>query len=181
MRAITPTVLADLSLQAAATRGQVWRWMATTTGTAMASLGIDASLLQIHSENKAGTSPNYKGVRVLSMLCCAYATGEALAGMLRPGNAGANCVVDHFTVPDQAFDQLTAEIAVDQHTGYDLWLVRRAVQVRTDWALCSTCIAAGSRSRNIGFAVVPSRTPAPRYRALRAINSRLFLPRLPRR
>ena len=47
---------------------------------------IDASLVQIHSVNKAGTGPNYKGGFGYSpMLCFADATGEALAGMLRPG------------------------------------------------------------------------------------------------
>ena len=31
-------------------------------------------------------------VRLPSMLCFADATGEALSGLLRPGNAGANTV-----------------------------------------------------------------------------------------
>ena len=33
-------------------------------------------------------------------------TGEALAGMLRPGNAGANTAVDHIDVFETAIDQL---------------------------------------------------------------------------
>lgn len=61
IRAITPTVLADLTAQAAVTRAQMWRRMAATTGTATVVLDIDTSLVQIHSENKAGTGPNYKG------------------------------------------------------------------------------------------------------------------------
>jgi len=35
--------------------------MAATVGTAKVVLDIDASLVQIHSENKAGTGPTYKG------------------------------------------------------------------------------------------------------------------------
>jgi len=155
IRAITPTVLAALIAQAAVTRGQMWRRMSATTGTAMVVLDIDASLVQIHSENKAGTGPNYKGGFGFSpMFCFADATGEALAGMLRPGNAGANSVADHFTVLDAAIAQLPAEIATGHHAGDDRSTVRRAVQVRTDSAGCSTRFAAGCRSRNIGFAVV---------------------------
>ncbi|HEX2782242.1 MAG TPA: IS1380 family transposase [Ilumatobacteraceae bacterium] len=155
MRAITPSVLADLSAQAAVTRAQMWRRMSATTGTAMVVLDIDASLVQIHSENKAGTGPNYKGgFGFHPLLCFADTTGEALAGLLRPGNAGANSVADHFTVLDQAVAQLPAEIAVGHHAGDDVTAVRRAVQVRTDSAGCSTRFAAGCRARNIGFAVV---------------------------
>ncbi len=155
MRAITPTVLADLTEQAAVTRAQMWRRMSATTGTGTVVLDIDASLVQIHSENKAGTGPNYKGGFGFSpMLCFADATGEALAGLLRPGNAGANSVADHFIVLDQAVAQLPAEIAVGHCDGDDVSMVRRAVQVRTDSAGCSTRFAAGCRARNIGFAVV---------------------------
>lgn len=129
--------------------------MAATTGTAMVVLDIDASLVQIHSQNKAGTGPNYKGgFGFHPLLCFADATGEALAAMLRPGNAGANSVADHFTVLDQAVAQLPAEIAVGHHDGDDPSTVRRAVQVRADSAGCSTRFATGCRARNIGFAVV---------------------------
>ena len=155
MRAITPTVLADLTAQAAITRAGVWRRMAATTGAGMVVLDIDASLVQIHSENKAGTGPNYKGGFGFSpMLCFADATGEALGGLLRAGNAGANNLTDHFTVLDQAIDQLPTEIAAGHCDGDDAAMVRRSVQVRTDSAGCSTRFAAGCRARNIGFAVV---------------------------
>ena len=155
MRAITPCVLADLTTQAAVTRAQVWRRMSATTGTGMVVLDIDASLVQIHSENKAGTGPNYKGgFGFHPMLCFADATGEALAGLLRPGNAGVNSVDDHFTVLDQAVAQLPVEIAVGHRDGDDVSTVRRAVQVRADSAGCSTRFVAGCRARNIGFAVV---------------------------
>ena len=105
---------------------------------------------KIHSENEAGTGPNFKdGFGFSSMLCLADATGEALAGIQRPVNAGANCVADHFTVLD-AVSQLRPEIAVDHHAGDDASTVRRREQVRTDSAACSTRFATGCRSRNIG-------------------------------
>ncbi len=155
MRAITPSVLADLTTQAAVTRAQVWRRMAATTGSAMVVLDIDASLIQIHSENKTGTGPNYKGgFGFHPLFCFADATGEALAAVLRPGSAGANTLADHFTVLDAAVAQLPVEIAAGHHAGDDATTVRRRVQVRTDSAGCSTRFATGCRSRNIGFAVV---------------------------
>ena len=61
VRSITPAVLDDLIVQAAVTRAAMWRRMSATTGTAMVVLDIDASLVQIHSENKEATGPNYKG------------------------------------------------------------------------------------------------------------------------
>ena len=155
MRAITPSVLADLTTQTAVTRSTMWRRMAATTGTSMVVLDIDASLVQVHSENKAGTGPNYKGgFGFHPMFCFADATGEALAGILRPGDAGANTIADHFTVLDQAVAQLPVEIADGHHPGDDAATVRRTLQVRTDSAGCSTRFTAGCRSRNIGFAVV---------------------------
>jgi Transposase DDE domain group 1 len=155
MRAITASVLADLTTQTAVTRASMWRRMAATTGTAMVVLDIDASLVQVHSQNKAGTGPNYKGgFGFHPMFCFADATGEALAGILRPGDAGANTIADHFTVLDNAVAQLPVEIADGHHPGDDPATVRRTLQVRTDSAGCSTRFTAGCRSRNIGFAVV---------------------------
>ena len=155
IRGIGPNVLGDLVAAAAVTRGEMWRRMAATTGTATVLLDIDATLIEIHSENKDGTAPHFKGgFGFQPMLCFADATGEALAGLLRPGNAGANNLTDHFTVLDAAVAQLPGEIAAGHHDGDDPTLVRRAVQVRTDSAGCSSKFALGCRSRNIGFAVV---------------------------
>jgi hypothetical protein len=96
IRAITPSMLTDLRTAAAMVRRQMWSRMAATTGTAMVVFDIDASLVEIHSENKAGTGPNYKGGFGFGpMFCFADRTGEALAAVLRPGNAGANAVIDH--------------------------------------------------------------------------------------
>jgi hypothetical protein len=62
-------------------------------------LDIDASLVQVHSENKAGTAASYKGgFGFHPMFCFADATGEALASVLRPSNAAANSVVDVLSV-----------------------------------------------------------------------------------
>ena len=42
-------------------RAQVWARSAATTGADPVVLDVDASLVEIHSENKEGTGPTYKG------------------------------------------------------------------------------------------------------------------------
>jgi hypothetical protein len=135
--------------------------MAATSGKATVVLDIDASLIQIHSENKQGTGPTYKGgFGFHPLLCFPDATGEALAAMLRPGNAGANTVTDHLDVLDAAVAQLPCEIAIGHHAGDDPALVERAVQIRADSAGCTHGFVHGCRTRNIGFAVVARTNPS---------------------
>src|SRR4030066_320714 len=40
------------------------------------------------------------------LLCYLDGTGEALAGILRPGNAGSNTAADHIVILDEALFQL---------------------------------------------------------------------------
>lgn len=153
-RQIDPSTLDGLWEAMAEVRAQVWRRAAVTTGTDTVVLDIDASLHQIHSENKEDAAPNYKGgYGFHPMYCFADATGETLGVLLRPGNAGANNIADHVTVLDQAIGQLPDEIAVGHRAGDDPALVRRAVQVRTDSAGCTSFVW-HCRARNVGFAVV---------------------------
>lgn len=155
VRSIDEATLARLGPAVAGVRAKVWRRTSATTGTAPVILDIDASLVDIHSDNKEGTAPNYKaGFGFHPMFCFADATGEALAATLRPGNAAANSIADQLAVTDAAIDQLPAEIAAGHHQGDDPGLVGRAVQVRADSAACSARLAGAWRARNIGFAVV---------------------------
>jgi hypothetical protein len=67
-------------------------------------LDIDSTLVTAHSD-KEGAAPTYKrGFGHHPMLC--YLGGEPLAGILRPGNAGANTAADHIDVLVDALDQL---------------------------------------------------------------------------
>jgi hypothetical protein len=69
-------------------------------------LDIDATLITAHSE-KEQAAGNYKhGFGFHPLLCYEAETEEALAGMLRPGNAGANTAADHIEVFEQALAQL---------------------------------------------------------------------------
>jgi Transposase DDE domain group 1 len=73
------------------------------------TIDVDATLITAHSE-KEQAAGNYKGGYGFHPLH-AYAdeTREALGGLLRPGNAGANTAVDHMTVLDRALEQVPAE------------------------------------------------------------------------
>jgi hypothetical protein len=69
-------------------------------------LDLDASIVLCHSD-KQGASPTWKKSFGLHPLFCFLdATGEALSGLLRPGNAGSNTTADHITVLDMALAQI---------------------------------------------------------------------------
>lgn len=158
-RKITPAVLADLGAAFSTVRGEVWARSSVTNRADPVVLDIDASLVQIHSENKAGTGPTYKGgFGFHPMFCFADATGETLASLLRPGNAGANSVADHLAVLDTAIGQLPKTVATGHRFGDDAELVQRPVVVRTDSAGCTNGFVHGCRDRNIGFMVVARRS-----------------------
>src|SRR4051794_24885144 len=73
------------------------------------TIDVDATLIAVHSE-KQQAAGNYKGGYGFHPLQ-AYAdeTREALGGLLRPGNAGANTAADHVAVLDLALEQIPAE------------------------------------------------------------------------
>jgi hypothetical protein len=142
-------------------RSQVWARSAATTGTAAVVLDLDASLVEIHSENKEGTAANFKhGFGFHPLFCFADATGEALGAMLRPGNATANEAADLLGVLDAGIDQLPVEVAVGHRAGDDAGKVGRVVVARSDSAGCSAGFVDGCRERNIGFQVVARRKTA---------------------
>ncbi len=151
---LDPVTVSGLWEAMAQARAQVWSRSAATTGMDMVVLDIDSSLHEIHSENKELTGPTYKGgFGFHPLYCFADATGETLAVRLRPGNAGANNVIDLVGVLDASIDGLPSEIAVGHRVGDDPELVRRPIQVRADSAAGRT-FALACRARNVGFAVV---------------------------
>jgi hypothetical protein len=149
-----PATVTGLWEATAERRAEVWR-RANPVGDAPVVLDIDATLVTIHSENKAGTGPTYKGgFGFHPMFCFADATGEALGAVLRPGNAAANSIADHLAVLDQAIGQLPADIAAGHRPGDDADDVSRAVVVRTDSAGCTRGFVDGCAERNVGFMVI---------------------------
>ena len=72
-------------------------------------IDIDATLITAHSE-KDGAAGTFKGgFGFHPLLAYLDETREALAGVLRPGNAGANTAADHVDVVDLVLGQLPRE------------------------------------------------------------------------
>lgn len=94
-----PRGIAALWSALARVREQAWALGAAPAGPLI--LDVDATLVDAHSD-KQGAAPTYKQGFGFHPLGCwldrGDGTGEALAGMLRPGNAGANTAADHLDV-----------------------------------------------------------------------------------
>lgn len=71
---------------------------------------IDATIVIAHSDDKDGANKTYKRTwgfhPMTAWLDRGDGTGEALAGRLRPGNAGANNTADQVAIVDAALAQL---------------------------------------------------------------------------
>ncbi len=116
-------------------------------------LDADSTLVEIHSQNKEGAAPHFKGGYGFHPMICSTADGEPLWIKLRPGNAAANDIADHLEVIDAAVGTLPEPDAAGHRDGDDKSLVDRRLVVRIDAAGCSATLAKGLRDRNIGFAV----------------------------
>ncbi|HKG66475.1 MAG TPA: IS1380 family transposase [Solirubrobacteraceae bacterium] len=89
-------------------RSRAWRRGARPR---MVEIDLDATLLVAHSD-KDGAAGNYKGgFGFHPMLAYLDGSEEALAGLLRPGNAGANTAADQIAVLDAALAQLPKRVA----------------------------------------------------------------------
>lgn len=167
---LSSQVLAQVKEGFKQTRELVWKKARLTDAKDPVVLDIDASLVEVHSEHKEGTGANYKGgFGFHPMLCFCDNTSEALSGLLRPGNAGANDASDHLHVLDEAISQLPDRIAAGHKQRDDPSSVRRKVIVRTDSAGASYDFVNGCRARNIGFCVA-ARSNAQVYGAISKIE-----------
>jgi hypothetical protein len=115
---IGPGELDAIATGRAGARELVWAQRAETTGAAYPPaqaagrelpglvIDLDAAIVECHSE-KQGAAPTFKhSFGYHPMVAFLDNTGEALAGLLRPGNAGSNTATDHITVLDAALAQL---------------------------------------------------------------------------
>ena len=117
------------------------------------TIDFDATLLNVHSE-KQDARPTYKkgyGFSPIGAWC--DTTGEPLAAMLRPGNAGANDAEDHLELLDQAVAGLPSEYRVGHEPGDDPSLVRRHILARADSAGASHDFVRGLVEANIEYSI----------------------------
>ena len=127
LNSITAFDLVGIAAARAACREVAWAQRAEQTGHALPAslvagaplldeagrpvlvIDDDATIVVAHSE-KEQTAPTFKHrYGYHPVLAFLDNTNEALAGILRPGNAGANTAVDHITLLDQALVQLPDE------------------------------------------------------------------------
>ena len=138
LKSIDEGLLAAIRAARARARARVWD---AGVRPDTITLNIDATLLTAHSD-KERAAGNYKhGYGFHPLGCWLDETGEALAAVLRPGNAGANTAEDHFTVLCMALEQIPAE---------DLG---REMLVRTDIGGCTHAFTADCREAGIRFSV----------------------------
>jgi hypothetical protein len=98
-----PTLLAAVREARARARARAW---AAGAAPERVVIDIDATLITAHSD-KDGAAGTFKGgFGFHPLLAYLDDTREALAAVLRPGNAGANTASDHLRVLDLALEQL---------------------------------------------------------------------------
>ena len=177
LAADAPRTLAAINTARAATRARVWALAGVHAPDAGTDAGrpliidLDATLVTSHSD-KESARPTFKRGYGFHPLC-AFAdhgpdgTGEALAILLRPGNAGSNTAVDHITVIRAALAQLPGH-RPGVRPG-------RRVLIRTDSAGCThdmlDFLAAQRLSYSVGFPL-----PATTQALLRLIPDTVWAP-----
>jgi len=130
--------LCNIAAARAEARARAW---AAGAEPAEIVIDIDATLVDAHSD-KEDARPTYKrGFGFHPILAYLDESGEALAGLLRPGNAGSNDAADHIEVLDRALAQLPVTPA------------EREMLVRADSAAATHDFVDAIRARGLRFSV----------------------------
>ncbi len=138
----------------AAARERAWAAGAGPDLAGGLCLDIDATITISHSEKENAAATWKKTYGFHPLLCFLdrpdIAGGEALAGLLRPGNAGSNTAADHVAVVEMALAALPphARPVRDPVTG--AW-GGTSVLVRSDSAGATHAFAAACTQRGLGF------------------------------
>ena len=114
-------------------------------------IDIDATITIDHSDNKEGAAATWKKTwghhSLLAFLDRPeIADGEALTGLLRPGNAGSNTAADHITVLGWALESLPEDYRPDPDDPG-----AQQILVRSDSAGATHDFAETCRARGVGF------------------------------
>jgi hypothetical protein len=105
--AIDDTLLARVRAARAKVRRGVWAaGLNPVTECGYVTLDFDATLLEAHSDKEQAAPTYKKGFGFFPLGAWLDNTAEALAAILRPGNAGANTASDHMAVLEEALAQL---------------------------------------------------------------------------
>jgi hypothetical protein len=143
---IDDTAMSAINAARAAARAVAWAAGARPPADFIV-LDFDATLVTSHSE-KEQAAANYKhGFGFHPLLCFVDATNDALAGVLRPGNAGSNTAVDHRELLDAALAQLPVKTKTADPIDGE-WMLARA-----DSAGCSHGFIDALRERGLEFSI----------------------------
>jgi hypothetical protein len=138
LEAIDAAALDRIAQARAAVRRRVW---AAGVDPGFYVIDFDATLITAHSD-KTGAEATYKrGYGFHPLLAFCDATGEALAGILRPGNAGSNTAADHIALLDMVLEQLPVEPG-------EVEVIARADSAGLTHGFIDACVAA-----NVAFSV----------------------------
>ena len=160
LEAIDTDALTAIAQARAAARARAW---AAGADPGWYVLDFDATLVHSHSEKEQAAPTYKKGFGFHPLLVYLDATGEALAGKLRPGNAAPNTAADHIEVLDAALAQLPFDARAQQ------------VIVRADSAGLTHGFLDACRERHVRFVVGHDLTAAVRE-ALSAVPERRWQP-----
>jgi Transposase DDE domain group 1 len=126
-------------LRAARARAREHAWNAGAAPERII-VDIDATLITAHSEKQGAAGTFKRSFGFHPLLAYLDHTREALAGVLRPGNAGANTAADHIEIVELVLDQLPRAV-----------VETAAVVVRTDSAAATHQFTDELRAANINF------------------------------
>ena len=134
-------------------RQQAWDAGAVPAHDGWLHLDVDATITIDHSDNKQKAAATWKktfGHHPLLVFLDRpeIAAGEALAGLLRSGNAGSNTTADHITVLGWALRSLPASYRPDSEDPD-----APQVLIRSDSAGATYGFAAACRTASVGFSL----------------------------
>jgi len=138
----------------ATARATVWEAGAGPALQGWLPIDVDATLVVDHSDNKVGAASTWKKTFGYHPLLAfldrpEIAGGEALAGMLRNGNAGSNTASDHIILLARALASLPARWRPDPDHPTDPDKPR--VLIRSDTAGATHRFAQACRAAGVGF------------------------------
>jgi hypothetical protein len=130
--------LRNIASARAAARARAW---AAGAAPDEIVIDLDGTLVDAHSDKQDATPTYKRGFGFYPILAYLDATGEGLAGLLRPGRAGSNNAADHLAVLDAALAQLPVTAADTD------------ILVRTDSAGATHDFIDGCIERGVRFSV----------------------------
>jgi DDE family transposase len=132
----------------AAARARAWAAGASPDLTGLLEIDFDATVTISHSEDKENAAKTWKRTFGFHPLLAfldrpEVSGGEALGGLLRPGNAGSNTAADHVTVLAQALAALPEHARPRPGDPHSVRVVARSDSAGATHMFAAACRKAG--------------------------------------